>query len=127
MLGTKNNETKLYRKLEQIRYSSVTQCIAPRCSSDCELLLVAVQETEKLNTFLFIRSHINTSHPSLLFFISFSLCATSITVPKRQKIWRRSTSNHRYIRSEHLVCFLLGNSPASEFYMPTFRNTVPSS
>ena len=27
------------------------------------------------------------------------------------------------------VCFLLGNSPASEFYMPTFRNTlsVPSS
>jgi hypothetical protein len=29
----------------------------------------------------------------------------------------------------HLVCFLLGNSPASEFYMPTFRNTLsfPSS
>jgi hypothetical protein len=23
-----------------------------------------------------------------------------------------------------VVCFLLGNSPASEFYMPTFRNTV---
>ena len=22
-----------------------------------------------------------------------------------------------------VVCFLLGNSPASEFYMPTFRNT----
>jgi len=29
----------------------------------------------------------------------------------------------------YVVCFLLGNSPASEFYMPTFRNTlsVPSS
>jgi len=28
-----------------------------------------------------------------------------------------------------VVSFLLGNSPASEFYMPTFRNTlsVPSS
>jgi len=28
-----------------------------------------------------------------------------------------------------VVCFLVGNSPASEFYMPTFRNTlsVPSS
>jgi len=28
-----------------------------------------------------------------------------------------------------VVCFLLGNSPASDFYMPTFRNTlsVPSS
>jgi len=23
------------------------------------------------------------------------------------------------------VCFLLGNSPAPEFYMPTFRNTLP--
>ena len=29
----------------------------------------------------------------------------------------------------NVVCFLLGNSPASEYYMPTFRNTlsVPSS
>jgi len=29
----------------------------------------------------------------------------------------------------NVVCFLLGNSPVSEFYMPTFRNTlsVPSS
>jgi hypothetical protein len=28
-----------------------------------------------------------------------------------------------------VVCFLLGDSPASEFYKPTFRNTlsVPSS
>ena len=26
----------------------------------------------------------------------------------------------------YVVCFLLGNSPASEFYMPTFRNTVCS-
>jgi gamma-glutamylcysteine synthetase len=36
-------------------------------------------------------------------------------------------SNFR--RVQYVVCFLLGNSPASEFYMPTFRNTlsVPSS
>jgi len=26
-----------------------------------------------------------------------------------------------------VACFLLGDSPASEFYMPTLRNTVPSS
>jgi hypothetical protein len=26
-----------------------------------------------------------------------------------------------------ILLFLLGNSPSSEFYMPTFRNTVPSS
>jgi len=36
-------------------------------------------------------------------------------------------SNFR--RVLYVVCFLLGISPASEFYMPTFRNTVsvPSS
>jgi hypothetical protein len=36
-------------------------------------------------------------------------------------------SNFR--RVQYVVCFILGNSPASEFYMPTFRNTlsVPSS
>jgi len=34
-----------------------------------------------------------------------------------------------FCRVLYVVCFLLGNSPASEFYMPTFRNTlsVPSS
>ena len=34
-------------------------------------------------------------------------------------------SNFR--RVTNVVCFLLGDFPASEFYMPTFRNTVPSS
>jgi len=33
-------------------------------------------------------------------------------------------SNFR--RVLYVVCFILGNSPASEFYMPTFRNTVCS-
>jgi len=31
-------------------------------------------------------------------------------------------SNYRHVLN--VVCFLLRNSPASEFYMPTFRNTV---
>jgi hypothetical protein len=31
-------------------------------------------------------------------------------------------SNFR--RVLNVLCFLLGNSPASEFYMPTFRNTL---
>jgi len=36
-------------------------------------------------------------------------------------------SNFR--RVMNVLCFLMSNSPASEFYMPTFRNTlsVPSS
>jgi hypothetical protein len=35
----------------------------------------------------------------------------------------------KFCRVLYVVCFLLGNSPASEFYMPTFWNTlsVPSS
>ena len=45
-------------------------------------------------------------------------------------------SQHIYIRAKktflisnfrpvlNVVCFLLGNSPASEVYMPTFRNTL---
>jgi hypothetical protein len=32
-----------------------------------------------------------------------------------------------FCRVLNVICFLLGNSPASEFCMPTFRNTVPSS
>ena len=31
---------------------------------------------------------------------------------------------HVKINRYFVVCFLLGNSPASEFYMPTFRNTL---
>jgi len=31
-------------------------------------------------------------------------------------------SNFRHVLN--VVCFLLGNSPASEFYMPTFRGTL---
>jgi hypothetical protein len=33
-------------------------------------------------------------------------------------------SNFRLVL--YVVCFLLGNSPTSEFYMPTFWNTVCS-
>ena len=31
---------------------------------------------------------------------------------------------HNIHHFQNVVCFLLGNSPASEFYMPTFRNTM---
>ena len=33
--------------------------------------------------------------------------------------WERQLNNLKQV-----VCFLLGNSPASELYMPTFRNTL---
>jgi hypothetical protein len=38
------------------------------------------------------------------------------------KTYRFLISNFRHVLN--VVCFLLGNSPASEFYMPTFRNTL---
>jgi hypothetical protein len=52
-------------------------------------------------------------------------------VPKNMPIW---WTNFRFLISNfhhvlNVVCFLLGNSPASEVYMPMFQNTlsVPSS
>jgi len=36
--------------------------------------------------------------------------------------FRHITNNYNLV-----VCFLLGNFPAYEFDIPTFRNTVPSS
>jgi len=36
-------------------------------------------------------------------------------------------SCHVLMKLKFVVCFLLGDSTTSEFYMPTFRNTVPSS
>ena len=50
---------------------------------------------------------------------------TELQIPQTTefiKLWRLSEENH-------VVCFLLGNSPASEFYVLTFWNTlsVPSS
>jgi hypothetical protein len=47
--------------------------------------------------------------------------------PRLNSQWLFLISN--FCRVLCALCFLLGNSPASEFYMPTFRNTlsVPSS
>jgi len=35
--------------------------------------------------------------------------------------WQLVTHEKSY---DLVACFLLGNSPSSEFYMPTFRNTL---
>ena len=35
-------------------------------------------------------------------------------------------SNFRPVLNTSILCFLLGSSPASELYMPTFRNTICS-
>ena len=42
-------------------------------------------------------------------------------IQNKAEVWNK--------KCKGFACFLLGNSPASEFYMPTFRNTlsVPSS
>jgi len=38
--------------------------------------------------------------------------------------WKREWNFVSVKGMEFVVCFLLGNSPASKFYMPTFRNTL---
>ena len=49
-----------------------------------------------------------------------------LVVPMGERVKYRISS---FRRVQNVVCFLLGDSPASDLYMPTFRNTlsVPSS
>jgi len=46
------------------------------------------------------------------------------TILIRSKIEKCLGKNQENGGKANYVCFLLGNSPASEFYMPTFRNTL---
>ena len=48
----------------------------------------------------------------------------SAVYPDMNKLKFFLFSNFRHVLN--VVFFLLGDSPVSEFYMPTFRNTVPS-
>ena len=36
----------------------------------------------------------------------------------------RQNCHHQEVTPTFVVCFLLGDSPASQFYMPTFRNSL---
>jgi len=56
------------------------------------------------------------------------LCLKIISKKRMLLTYTKNTDDVTLITS-YLLCFLLGNSPASELYMPTFRNTlsVPSS
>ena len=74
---------------------------------------------------------VNLSGPRL---IKMNLPACRLT--KVEKRWVRLLQMYLYIflissfrRVQNVVCFLFGDSPASDLYMPTFRNTlsVPSS
>jgi len=62
-----------------------------------------------------------------LSYLKTVLPACWVAVIEADNIFEFSISNFRLVLN--VVCFLLGNSPASEFYMSTFRNTlsVPSS
>jgi hypothetical protein len=80
-----------------------------------------------------INTHTHTharARAKIFFFVLvvFLKWAASIknNIPGRKK-YLFLISNFRYVLN--VVCFLLGNSSASEFYIPTFRNTlsVPSS
>ena len=53
--------------------------------------------------------------PRFFLFISLSKCVKNLDQYS-------SLTKNKY--DKNVLCFLLGNSPASEFYMPTFRNTL---
>ena len=57
-----------------------------------------------------------------------NVCIHTPHLPLHACMVRTATILHflisNFCRVLNIVCFLLGNSPASEFYMPTFRNTL---
>ena len=57
---------------------------------------------------------------NILLYDFHKLC--KIQVKKKNYLFFSLISNFRVFLN--VVCFLLGNYPASEFYMPTFRNTL---
>jgi len=63
---------------------------------------------------------------SVTFFDVGPICIRFLITKNKQKMVFLISNFRRVL---NVVCFLLGNSPASEFYMPKFRNTlsVPSS
>jgi len=56
--------------------------------------------------------------------VSGDLTPTTTSLPSTSKLRLFLISNIR--RVLYVLCFLLSNSPASEFYMPMFRNTETS-
>jgi len=58
----------------------------------------------------------------LLKIVSFEEIHEGFSLPVTTNLQVFLISNFR--RVLNVVCFLLGDSPASEFYIPTFRNTV---
>ena len=73
--------------------------------------------------------HMTTSMASRL--PPLSCCSADLTQLSQQLVWLTAclvegTLMYGILRNvfSFVVCFLLGNYPASEFYMPTFRNTL---
>ena len=67
------------------------------------------------------RGMLLTTHPLL---VPRSWKSRAIPLPTLWATIGPCNGNDLPFKRKHVVCFLLGNSPASEFYMPTFRNTL---
>jgi len=55
-----------------------------------------------------------------MYFLCVNVYCHRVTTP----LQLINVSYHNFCRVLNVMCFLLGKSPASEFYMPTFRNTL---
>ena len=89
---------------------------------------------KRITSLLFVLENTNSykiTQGDTIFIMSLPtiLVEKEIWLRERQRVW---TTQHFLIsnfgRVLNVAFFLLGNSPASEFYMPSFRNTlsVPS-
>jgi len=63
------------------------------------------------------------------FWFSLQILPETFLILRRTERDKIKNINWSSRKKVSVICFLLGNSPASEFYMPTFRNhlSVPSS
>jgi hypothetical protein len=77
-------------------------------------------------------SHVEVSATDLYLFsgvLPYVVCGLEIPMMRRPRATKALETRKKRKLEINILCFLLGNSPASEVYMPTFRNTlsVPSS
>ena len=121
--------TKMLRCKISVRSTAVELCV-----SDSWWMTNVMHKFSSMCLFLFATLYMFRAHSahhqerqivSIQPLVTDILCWWPRCVQVRRKVFLISS----FRRVQNVVCFLLGDSPASDLYMPTFRNTlsVPSS
>jgi hypothetical protein len=106
------SKTEYFVEVSQ-RQPSLHHCVPKEiCFSECLVYLFQVSGNV-ISSIHFSYSHIRARQIKAITSVSYFVTL----------IWTIFFISN-FCRVLNIVCFLLGNSPASEFYMPTFRNTL---